>query len=178
MARSLRSHPNTVKGLVKEYNITPDSADEVAWRGILEFASDIRFYAPVIALGDNWVGESYIYHFNEPNPWEGPWKGEANHLMDVVYLFQNFNEKLSPAQQKRAEQFAEHIVIFVNGKSPYPSRQSNKNGAMVYGGPTGATFVESATAQGFGRRDTIFTFAKTVGLDALNEALIRFLAGK
>lgn len=161
------------------YDINSNTIDEVALRNIVKFASDIGFYAPVVAIGNGWPGEAYVYHFNQPNPWEGPWKGEASHIMDLVYLFQNFNEYLTQDQQASARQFAGHVIAFVNGKQPFPSRNSNVNGAMVYGYPAiGAAFVESTSPSDFGRRDTILQLALEVGLDALRDALGQFIACK
>ncbi|KFX98663.1 hypothetical protein O988_04247 [Pseudogymnoascus sp. VKM F-3808] len=179
LTKSLSHSPETIRALEQAYDINSNTNDEVALRNILKFASDIGFYAPVLAIGNGWPGETYLYHFNERNPWEGPWKGEASHMMDLVYLFQNFDEYLTQTEQAHARQFAGHVIAFVNGKAPFPSRKSNTNGAMVYGYPTdGAAFVESTSPSDFGRRDVILQLAQGVGLDALSGALRQFLASK
>ncbi|KAH8703171.1 carboxylesterase-like protein [Talaromyces proteolyticus] len=179
LTKHLSYTPETVCALEQAYGINSNTTDEVALQNILKAISDIRFYAPVLAIGNNWPGETYVYHFNEPNPWEGPWKGAASHCLDFVFLFQNFNEYLTSTQQERARQFAEHVISFINGKAPFPSRQSTRNGAMVYGHPVnGAVFVQSVSPNDFGRRETILRLAQGVRLDELNAALGHFLDGK
>lgn len=179
LTRSLNSSPETIRALEQVYDIRSNTTDEVALRNILKFASDIRFYAPVLTIANGWPGDAYVYHFNEPNPWEGPWKGESSHIMDIVYLFQNFDNYLTPVQQACAKQFAEHVIAFINNKEPFPSRRLSKTGAMVYGLPVDtAAFVESSSPADFGRRDAIFKLAQAVGFDALNDACSQFLSGK
>ncbi|PCG94964.1 Carboxylesterase, type B [Penicillium occitanis (nom. inval.)] len=178
LSKYLSNSPEVVCALEQAYGINSNTTDEVALRNILDAASDIRFYAPVLAIGNNWPGETYVYHFNEPNPWEGPWKGTASHCLDFAYLFQNFNEYLTPTQQELAKQFAEHVICFIHGKAPFPSRQSARSGAMVYGRPrNGAAFVQSVSPNDFGRREKLFQLAQGVGLDKLNAAVGHFLDG-
>ncbi|OOQ86325.1 hypothetical protein PEBR_21898 [Penicillium brasilianum] len=177
LLQSLSFSLATVEHLQEAYDIIPGMPDDTAIRNILKFASDIRFYAPTRAIADSWPGTAYLYHFNEPNPWEGYWKGEASHNIDVVHLLRNFEEYFPPAQRRCAQKFTEHVLAFVNGKEPFPDRQLIKNGAMVYGSPAEtATFVESRSAADFGRRQVVFDLAEEVGLEALNRSFSEFLS--
>lgn len=62
--------------ILSAYGITPNTPDTPALRAILRFATDIGFLAPTISLANGWSGAAYVYHFNEPNPWDGPWKAK------------------------------------------------------------------------------------------------------
>lgn len=93
--KTLSSHPEAASALLSAYNITPSTSDDEAVVSILRFATDISFYAPALAFAKGWPqtkdNKIFLYHFNEGNPWEGRFKGEAGHILDVSYLFQNFN---------------------------------------------------------------------------------------
>lgn len=132
-----------------------------------------------MALARCWPGQSYLYHLNEPNPWDGPDKSEATHIMDVTLLFQNFSQHLSESQQELGKKWAEDVIRFVHGKDPFPSCQSSPDGAMVYGPGLASTgFVRANEPVKFGRRATIQKLGAEVGLDALNEALGNFVVGR
>lgn len=178
-SKSLGQAPMVVEALERAYGINSQVPDETALRNIVKFASDIGFYTPVIQIASNWPGPAYVYHFNQPNPWKGPWEGEASHILDIAFLFQNFNEFLSDGQRALARQFAEHVLDFVNGEDPFPSRQAKPRGAMVYGTPPDeASFVESSLPSDFGRRETVAHLAESVGFDALKNILQTFNAGQ
>ncbi|KAK5239916.1 hypothetical protein LTR40_014164, partial [Exophiala xenobiotica] len=64
-------------------------------------------------------GRALLYHFNEPNPWDGPFKGESSHILDVAFLLQNFVEHLGAEQQKPSKKFGSDFIDFVNGEKPF-----------------------------------------------------------
>ncbi|KAK6371450.1 hypothetical protein LTS17_008700 [Exophiala oligosperma] len=177
LKESLAGYPLDVSTLEEAYGINPDSPDDVVTRNILQWATDIGFSLPAKVTCQTWLGESYLYHFNEKNPWDGFGKGEATHIFDVALLFMNFEDHLSPAQRARASFFIEDVLQFVNADAPFPSYQSEHNGARVYG-PVSARFVTSNNAEDFGRRSTIQQLEKHVGFDAMNRVLGDFLSKK
>ncbi len=127
------------KKVLEAYNINADQSDKEGLYNILKFSTDISFFAPTVAFAQGWPGKSYVYHFNEGNPWDGEWKGEAVHVLDVAYLFQNYNEFLGEAQRQVAVTFAGDFIKFVNGKWPTTSF-GTKEGAQIYG-PSGKGFT-------------------------------------
>lgn len=161
------------------YDITPSVSDDEALENILTYITDVHFYAPLIELAKSWPRSSFVYHFNERNPWDGPNKGKASHILDVAFLFQNFNDYLSAEQQKTARIFAKDIITFVNMQDPYPVYNQNAGGAEVYGPPAeaGVKFVQSKDTSDYGRRGLVWDLAVLVGLDRLSEALDMFMAG-
>lgn len=142
--------------------------------------TDIAFLAPALTYARSWSSRAYLYFFNEPNPWAGPWKGKATHILDVAFLFQNYNDFLEPGQRKAAEKFAEDVVLFMNGTEPWKPYGA-ESGARVYGQSEGDEMevgymdVEDEKS---GRRSTIFEVARIVGLDAISGAFDSFLAGR
>jgi carboxylesterase type B len=168
------------KKVLQAYDITSDLSDDEGLYRILQFCTDISFFAPAIALAKGWPGNAHVYHFNEPNPWDGAWKGEAGHVLDVAYLFQNYNDFLDEAQRQVAVQFAGDFIKFMNGKVGWPAFGA-KEGAQVYG-PSGKGFtsdyVEGVAASASGRKNTVYELAKDIGLDNLAGAWGAFLTGK
>ncbi|KAK5054420.1 hypothetical protein LTR84_001310 [Exophiala bonariae] len=179
---TLGGEPQMAQSLMQAYGITENVPDNEALVQILRFASDIGFYAPMLSLASGWPGESYLYHFNELNPWDGPGKGEATHVLDVAFLFQNYNQFLSADQKTSAQEFAKHVIAFVNGGAPFPAHSSKNGGAQVYGGVSASDsgksdFVMGTAAAPYGRKDTILKLIDTIGLDTLSQAWDSFLGG-
>ena len=179
MAQSLKDHPQLQKQLNQAYDLgQKDQQEEL--ENVLHFAHDIGFYAPALTIASSWPGETYVYHFNEGNPWEGKWKGRSTHILDIAFLLQNYNDHLSAEQRASAVKFGEHVIDFVCGKKPYPAYKENEGGAIVYGlGQAGKTeFVRSTKAEDYGRRGTIFELAKEADLDTLKSVWDGFLRGR
>jgi len=151
---------------------------------MLELANDIGWYAPTVAYAENFSApanggtqNAYVYRFNEPNPWDGPWKGHANHILDVAFLFQNFNGYLSGEQKSTAEAFAEDVFDFCYGKPGWNAWESGKKAARVYG-PNGKIEALEDEPEKVGRRKALFELAGMIGtdgLDALADAFNSFL---
>jgi len=63
--------PGDVGGkILQAYDINPSLSDKEGLYRILKFSTDINFFAPAIAIAKGWPGKAYVYHFNEPNPWD------------------------------------------------------------------------------------------------------------
>lgn len=183
--KTLAEKPEVAKELIKAYNITTTSSDDEALLAILHFFSEIVFYAPARAFAQGWPNTSdsklFLYHFNEGIPWEGRFKGEAGHILDVAYLFQNFNEHLDDAQLKVAREYGEDFIKFVNGEDPWPSVQRDKLGAKVYG-PSGdgvtSRWVPDGAPAKIGRDERILKLEKMVGMDTIFAVFQNFFKGK
>lgn len=168
--------------MLELYGIRGDISDDEAFAAVLRFATDMCFHAPTMAFAKAWRGDAYVYYFNEPNPWDGPWKGEATHVLDVAYLFQNFNSQLPAPQCGVAATFAKDFVRFVAGKAPWPRFELEKQGAKVYGVNSGdgapTKFVEGLSPQETGRRTAIFESGSRLGLDNIASAWNDFFLGQ
>lgn len=182
---TLKSQPEVAIQLLSAYNITPDSSDDDTLLSILRFASEVSFYAPARAFAQGWPGHGdskfFLYHFNEGIPWDGRFKGEAGHILDVAYLFQNFNEHLDARQRSVALRYAEDFINFVNGEDPWPATKPHRPSAQVYG-PSNegkiAKFVEDGDPVQVGRNRRILKLGEIAGYDKVLEVFQNFFIGQ
>jgi carboxylesterase type B len=151
----------------------------------LRFATEISFYAPALAFAKGWPktkeNKFFLYHLNEGNPWEGRFKGEAGHILDVSYLFQNYNEFLNDEQKAVANAFAEDFIKFVNGEDPWPPVEGEKIGARVYGpSSAGVTtkYVASGKPEEVGRQEHVLKLGEMAGFDAILGVFENFFQGR
>ncbi|KAK4545632.1 hypothetical protein LTR36_002585 [Oleoguttula mirabilis] len=174
------STAETTDRLLQAYSITPELDDDTAFFRVLEVANDVGFYAPTVSYAQLLSGDvkTYMYRFNEPNPWDGPWKGHSTHILDIAFLFQNFNEYFEPAQRGLAEGFAEDVFKFVYGEEPWQAWESDKKVAKVLG-PGGKVGMADDEPENVGRRKALFELAEEIagGMDHLAEAFNSFLRG-
>ena len=119
----------------------------------------------------------YMYRFNEGNPWPGQWQGKATHILDLVFVTQNFNEFLSDAQKQMAERFAEDVIKFVNGKEPWTPWKSERKMANVLLAEKPKGNVVEDVPEKTGRSQIVLDLAEEVGFDRLNDAFNEFMKG-
>ena len=155
----------------------------------LDFAADVSFALPARYLTRSWASSSvsdsnaYLYHFNCPNPWEGPWKGQATHAIDIIFALQNYRGHLSAGQQHCSERFAKDLITFVNGEEPWPAYGLGENpGAMVYyasteGEKDESEFVPDSTPEKTRRTNVLVSLVGEELLDKLVQACQMFLVG-
>ncbi|TVY48173.1 Para-nitrobenzyl esterase [Lachnellula occidentalis] len=158
--------------ILRAYHITPEMNDSEAWPLILHFANDISFHAPASAYASAWKSTAYQYRFREPNPWEGPWKGYATHVLDTAYLFLNYTENLSKSQAKLAVEFATDVIHFINGKAPFQKVEQGSKFVKEYISEDGIT--SSRDKQG---NDTVWpSLFSRAGYDAMSGVWAKFLS--
>ncbi|KAF2641577.1 para-nitrobenzyl esterase [Massarina eburnea CBS 473.64] len=158
--------------VLKAYNVLPTTSDNEAMKFILELGNDIAYYAPALRFAESFPGKTYCYHFDEPNPWDGPFKGCSTHLLDAAFLFQNFAEKMEERQREVGKEMAGAWIRFASGVEPWKSFE----GADVV-----KTFgVGDANLREDGRRSTLFKLEEEgkVHLDKLSVAWDMFIASK
>ncbi|KAI1612776.1 esterase/lipase [Exophiala viscosa] len=184
---SLSSTPEVADKLLDAYGFSGPAAakdDEAAFVNFLQFATDIGYYAATTSFTRGWPEGQKIYNFffNEPNPWEGPFQGRTTHVLDVVFLFQNLNDKLSAEQRAAAEGFAVDLMKFVSGEEPWPAYSAAHKTAKVFGPSKGESapvtkVVDDAEGQETKRGLAILELGKEVGFDKLAEAFGRYQMG-
>ena len=163
--------PELTQQIMHQYGIFDGITDEVAFPSILDYLNDVAFLAPTLDYAQGWTGNAFVYYFNEGNPWAGPSKGRAGHLLDLVYLFQNFTEHLTPLQQECGTIFAEDCFKFCHGIRPWsaikPKNLSDGFCARVYS--TTSSPKTRVVYQPFGgpseRRSILFDHLPQVSLD-------------
>jgi carboxylesterase type B len=175
MSNSFASRAGFADKVLSAYDIHSDLPDDVALFRILQFANDISFYVPsrVLAASLSPSVQTHQYRFNEPNPWNGQWKGHAAHVVDIVFLFQNFNEFLDERQKGVAVQFAKDVITFVNGEEPWTA---GVDIVKVFDPVVGMAVVDDASEK-TGRRKAMLELGEEVGLDVINNAFNAFARG-
>lgn len=163
--------------LLSDYGIPSSSSDEEAFTRVLEFANDICFYTPTFAFAQGLQDDMpvYMYRFNEPNPWPGPWQGRTSHIHDLVVLLQTFNQFMNSEQTQLGEEFAADVVAFVNGQDPWQRWTNEEKVAKVF--KVGSERMVQDAPETTERRRTVLDLADSVGFDALKGAFTRFLVG-
>ncbi|CAJ2500435.1 Uu.00g032880.m01.CDS01 [Anthostomella pinea] len=167
--------------LLQGYGINPDLDDDTASTKVLEVLNDVGFYTPTVAYAEGMASKgvkTFIYRFNEGNPWDGPWKGRANHILDVAFLFQNFNAYLEKPQRQLAEAWAEDVFKFCYGQSPWDEWKGDQRVAKVLGPEGRAEVVVDGPGEN-GRSKVLWELAEmdAGGMDHLSKVLNDFLRG-
>jgi hypothetical protein len=167
-----------VEAVLQAYNITSIANDDDAMRSVLQFATDIAYVAPSLTYARSFPGKSYYYHFNEPNPWDGAFKGCSTHMLDAAYLFQHFNEHLPFRAQVVAKAIGVDFVKFANGLEPWMEYDDEKGQIRTYG--PGKVGVVEDKGWGDGRSDVLWKLSAEgkVDLDGLIGAWNMFVAGR
>jgi len=186
---SLARMPEAADAILETYGFnspalaTAAEDDEAAFKNYLHFVNDVGYYAATVSFARGWPESKLLtFAFNEPNPWPGLFTGEATHVLDVVFLFQNYNDKLSPAQKKAAEGFGLDFARFISGQQPWPAYSKAQRNAKVFGpsveGSEAVTrIIGDNEAEESGRRTKILGIGQDIGFDALSAAIVRFQIG-
>lgn len=167
------------EAVLQAYSITPTTPDDAAMQSVINLATDITYYAPALSFVRSWPGNTFYYHFNEPNPWEGAFKGSSTHMLDAAFLFQNFGEKTGGKEREIGIALAKDFIKFTNGIKPRDDYNGAKGNVKVFGPSQVKTSdVVEDNGWGHGRRDALFKLqeAGQVDLDVLSGAWDLFVA--
>lgn len=163
---------------------TPEST-----KNVLDFGNDVCFVAAAQSFTKAWSSSSICetealhYHFNCPNPWDGPWKGHATHILDIAFVLQNYADYLSNGQRLSAERFAADVIAFVNGEKPWAKYDiGTAEGSMIYDASTEgdedlSAFVDSEAPERTGRKYKLQALVKPALFDKLMDVWQMFMAG-
>ncbi|KAL3494854.1 Alpha/Beta hydrolase protein [Aspergillus germanicus] len=143
-----------------------------------EFINDVVALAPVVHFAQSWPGPVHAYYFNEGNPWDGPYKGQASHLLHQAFLLQNYRELLDDGQQAVAAVFAEDVFRFCHGIRPWPVVTAIGFPVRTYG-PSSSTQVPARVAASHDeattmRRETVFEYSDRLSLDGMLRVVAKF----
>jgi carboxylesterase type B len=164
LTKQLLDAPDVASQILSSYEIIDDSAEDVGLKNILKLANDIMFYVPTISLAKAWkTGAAYVYRFDQANPWEGPWQGNACHITDLSMLLQNFDAFLPNEHKEVGRKFAKDLFVFASGVAPWTAYEGEKPFVQKYGSLQG------------GRREFIWKIVDRVGADRLASLLEAFI---
>jgi hypothetical protein len=164
------------------YSFDSASTDDEAFGCFLNYINDVGYYLATLAFGQGFSRPrspgkgSSVFFFNHGNPWNGPFKGKASHVLDVAFLFQNYNHLLGAEQKKGSEDFAVDMMRFVSGEEVLGTsyEKEGRMMAMVYG-DGGVKIADAKKGSDSGRRIEIIEVAEQVGGDKLMEVFERFM---
>lgn len=166
--------------LLALYQIKDDASDGDAFAAIVKMITDIVFYTPALRSAETFPGPSYVAHFNEPNPWEGPWKGQTNHILDIAYLWGNYDGKYSSQSAKVANALAETVISYTWQKDDLPDFHDAEKVTVF--GPSDNKIIKvvtSAQDMATQREHQILNLGADMGgLDAIRAAIDQFLISK
>lgn len=164
--------------LLRAYGIGIDDGqdDTESLIRILTFASDIGYRAPAYALARSFPGEAFLLEFSEPNPWGGAFKGHTTHVLDVAFLFQNYNDRLDAQQAATAVQLASDVIRFVHGIAPWTQFSASGPGAVavIKNGNRVCKDIQNVTTDKYGALEEIGVI---VGYDCLADIVVSFVFG-
>jgi len=155
---------SAAQAVLSAYGIAPSTPDKEAMASIIKLGTDIAYGLPVSYYARAFKGRVSSYLFTEPNPWDGMFKGKSVHLMDAVFLFQNFNEHIPDQAKVTARRIAEDFVAFAYGRAGGTWAEGQ---TKIYGPDSGD--VDSLEA---------FRQEGAVDLDEVSVAWDLFVAGK
>ncbi|PLB35005.1 Alpha/Beta hydrolase protein [Aspergillus candidus] len=183
--------PSIALAIAAAYDLDPSSTSNTpeSMKKVLNFGNDVCFAVAAQSFTRAWSSssvpgtEALQYRFNCPNPWDGPWKGHATHILDIAFVLQNYAEHLSNGQRLSAEQFAADLITFIHGKKPWAEYQvGTAEGSMVYnasiaGDQNLSGFAASEAPEKTGRRYALQALVKPELFDRLMDAWQMFMAG-
>ena len=119
--------------ILEIYGVTKSSSKDDATQALLDIIADMMFKMQnyVIAHESN-VPKTFAYHVDQTSTLENELKGQAYHAIDLLYVFLNGREDMSPSQIRLAEQMASNWINFAHGKDPW-ERFGERQRWMIYG---------------------------------------------
>jgi hypothetical protein len=186
LSASLRNNlpEDAAAAVLDAYGLSITADDDTAMQHVIELATDIAYFMPALAYARSYPGKTYYYHFNEPNPWDGPFKGYSTHMLDAAFLFQTFNENMSSEARMVAKGMAADFVKFANSVKPWAEYRKGSEDAekvRTYGPSDKKTLSMTINSgRGNGRRVVLLELSENgrVDLDQLSIAWDLFVAGK
>ncbi|RYC89435.1 hypothetical protein BFJ63_vAg7688 [Fusarium oxysporum f. sp. narcissi] len=103
------------------YGVTPDLSKEELLKALEDMTGDSVFKIHNwIAVHRSDIPQTFGYHFDQVCTHDSIYKGQAYHALDLLYVFLNFDERLTPGQQKLARTMAGSFIDYSYGKDPWP----------------------------------------------------------
>ncbi|KAG5803383.1 hypothetical protein H9Q74_011872 [Fusarium xylarioides] len=165
----LEEHHARLQSLLSLYGIPGVETDDEARIKILQFGTDLKYFATSRHYANFWPSQSWLYYFNESNPWDGPHKGRSAHCLDIAYLFLNYNHVMDDSQKKTSTDFARDVISFMNMEEPWAEFHSSKD-LRVYGGLAESHESGDSLKTTPGPSEDVQRLWSEIGLDNLAQA--------
>ncbi|KAF5670734.1 para-nitrobenzyl esterase [Fusarium circinatum] len=162
-------HHAGLERLLNLYGISEAEEDDKARVKIVQFGTDLKYFATSRHYANFWPSQSWLYYFNESNPWDGPHKGRSAHCLDIAYLFLNYNHVMDDSQKKIATDFARDVISFTNMEDPWAEFHASKD-LRVYGALTESQKSGDSLKTIPGPSEEVQRLWSEIGLDNLTQA--------
>ncbi|RFN49077.1 hypothetical protein FIE12Z_6718 [Fusarium flagelliforme] len=124
---------DVTEAILNLYGMTPEQPREEFLRLVEVMIGDSFFKIHNWAAAHrSQIPQTFAYHFEQVCTHDSIFKGLSYHALDLLYLFLNFDENLTPVQQKLARTYAGSFIDFAYGKDPW-SRFSDGAKWMLFG---------------------------------------------
>ncbi|KAF4447943.1 hypothetical protein F53441_8602 [Fusarium austroafricanum] len=164
-------HHDKMERLLSLYGISATEDDDETRNKILQFGTDLKYFASSRHYATFWPAHSWLYYFNESNPWDGPHKGRSAHCLDIAYLFMNYSNVMDDSQKKTATTFARDVITFTNGDAPWAEFHASRE-MKVYSshGQSQGTEESLGKTMATGPSQEVRALWAEIGLDNLARA--------
>lgn len=163
-------HRVKVRRLLDLYGISESDSDDESREKILQFGTDLKYFASSKHYATFWPAPSWLYYFNESNPWNGPHQGRSAHCLDIAYLFLNYHGVMNESQKETAMDFARDVINFATGEAPWSEFHSSGD-IRVYGSNEESLRTRRAKSDIprplVGPAEEVQNLWKEIGLDSL-----------
>lgn len=126
--------------------------DEQPWEtyrdSMRRFLSVMMFQFPNMRIAETFKtsggGDAFLYHFEEPSPFQGPTYGLSYHGQCALYMYGVENDALPVESQRVAGAMAEIWTAFAHGKQPWePYTEAER---FMRFGPNGKIELQARTS--------------------------------
>ncbi|RHZ65808.1 uncharacterized protein CDV56_102899 [Aspergillus thermomutatus] len=121
---------NETDEILAEYNIHPGLSHKVLLERVEHMCGDAVFKIPnyATALKSMHLHEQkalFLYHFDQRSRIQNALEGTAYHAHELLYLFQNLKNKMSPEERAMARDFAAAWIKFTCGEAPWTASKGD-----------------------------------------------------
>lgn len=113
----------------KNFGFTSENVSYENYRDAMRlFLGLLMFQYPNLMIAEHFsnAGSAYLYHFEEPSPYEGPTFGIPYHGQCALYMYQNENEVYPEGGRRTAVEMGRIWTAFAHGKQPWEPYEKDR----------------------------------------------------
>lgn len=115
------------------YEISSQSSRAEVVQGFVHIIGDMMFKMQNFVIAHNsHIPRTFAYHVDQASTLDNMLKGQAYHAIDLLYVFLNGRQIMSPEQISLAERMASDWITFANGEDPFDRFPTSKKW-RIYG---------------------------------------------
>ncbi|EXJ53380.1 uncharacterized protein A1O5_13369 [Cladophialophora psammophila CBS 110553] len=124
-----------IKQIVNAYGLDQEGpVSDPVHMGLLQFVTDVRFYLPVVLAQQLVPADAsvHVYHFHEPNPFDGPFKNRTGHVLDVAYTMQTYQHLLPEEARLVSLRMGRYLLDLAHGAFDSVDSDKKEKTTKVY----------------------------------------------